>query len=608
MPNIYKRLQVELPDDTNLVFKDGTHVMTGDLNLNNNKIINITDPVSATDCATKLYVDTQVTTLPIITVHANRTDLLSDDHTQYLVISGTRSLSDNLDVGNYKVQNVAIPTLSTDVAQKDYADNKVETDLSSLKTSMEWKNSVLDKDLTTSPIASIGNRYILAGTGGSWSTGLVNDITEYTVSGWTFSTPTEGSILWVDDENIVYVYDGSNWIRLGSVTTHSNLNELTVDDHPHYLLVNGSRNISSHLTVNNITATNGIGNSITTISGVNLIAGNLTVPGSSVFNNVSTTSLSAATVTSTTVSGTNITASNTVSGLNYYLNSDLELLNSNLTAATVNSGYSIILKSADTKKWRLVVDNAGTLSTKLIKTITNLTPGITINSITKNPEARYKGEDATVSSWPAWIYGNALPTYSVGSDPTMNQTTPLNGSADKAVLFNSGKYYRYTDNLYLDITTQDIYIEALIESGNATTLFHYLSKYSTNGWYFYWSNATLKFVLTLDDADSAANAVLSNACSQNTWYFVQACCNRDEGSLNGSVIYVNGSGGTGANLANESASLTSATPALIGFSSYKKIAYIGIWFQDNWFSAGATGKSEMDALAAQRWALVNWTV
>ena len=37
--------------------KDGTVAMTGDLNLNNNKIVGLATPTSNTDAATKKYVD-----------------------------------------------------------------------------------------------------------------------------------------------------------------------------------------------------------------------------------------------------------------------------------------------------------------------------------------------------------------------------------------------------------------------------------------------------------------------------------------------------------------------------------------------------------------------
>ena len=42
---------------TNYLKLDGSTPMTGNLNMNSNKITSITDPTSNTDCATKNYVD-----------------------------------------------------------------------------------------------------------------------------------------------------------------------------------------------------------------------------------------------------------------------------------------------------------------------------------------------------------------------------------------------------------------------------------------------------------------------------------------------------------------------------------------------------------------------
>lgn len=77
-----------------------------------------------------------------------------------------------------------------------------------------WQAPIIDKDLTTAPeTPNGGDRYIIAGIGGAWSTGTINDVVEYTNSAWLFSTPTEGMKLYVDDENKYYLYNGSSWIE-----------------------------------------------------------------------------------------------------------------------------------------------------------------------------------------------------------------------------------------------------------------------------------------------------------------------------------------------------------------------------------------------------------
>ena len=77
---------------------------------------------------------------------------------------------------------------------------------------LDWVDSVLDKDLTAPPGSpSLGDRYIVANPAtGAWS-GHENDIAEWDNSQWIFTTPTEGTTVWVEDENTYYTFDGSSW-------------------------------------------------------------------------------------------------------------------------------------------------------------------------------------------------------------------------------------------------------------------------------------------------------------------------------------------------------------------------------------------------------------
>ena len=80
----------------------------------------------------------------------------------------------------------------------------------------EWQQPVKDKDLVTAPAMPVkGDRYIVAANGGDWSGGVAKDIAYCTVGGgtptWAFTTPTEGFIVWVNDEDLYYRFDGSSW-------------------------------------------------------------------------------------------------------------------------------------------------------------------------------------------------------------------------------------------------------------------------------------------------------------------------------------------------------------------------------------------------------------
>jgi len=80
-----------------------------------------------------------------------------------------------------------------------------------------WQQPVVDKDLTTSPAANKGDRYIIAGTGGQWSGFVANDIVYCSTAGgagdaiWQKITPSEGWRIYIEDENLWYFYNGSAW-------------------------------------------------------------------------------------------------------------------------------------------------------------------------------------------------------------------------------------------------------------------------------------------------------------------------------------------------------------------------------------------------------------
>ncbi|MEK6746512.1 MAG: DUF2793 domain-containing protein [Pseudomonadota bacterium] len=73
-----------------------------------------------------------------------------------------------------------------------------------------------------------GDLYIVAASPtGSWA-GQAGKIT-YFDGIWRFITPIEGMILWVNDENLIYSYDGSAWILANNPTEFQNLTKLGVN-------------------------------------------------------------------------------------------------------------------------------------------------------------------------------------------------------------------------------------------------------------------------------------------------------------------------------------------------------------------------------------------
>ena len=109
------------PDDprqpTPLAFTDfkylhvaGTNKMTNNLNMDNKKIINLRPPTSNTDAATKKYVDDNTG---------------APDLSDYLEKDGTVAMTGDFNVGNNKIKNLSNPTQDNEATTKDYVDKLV---------------------------------------------------------------------------------------------------------------------------------------------------------------------------------------------------------------------------------------------------------------------------------------------------------------------------------------------------------------------------------------------------------------------------------------------------------------------------------------------------
>lgn len=76
---------------------------------------------------------------------------------------------------------------------------------------------IVDKDLTSPPGSpDEGALYIVGGSAtGAWS-GYDNYIAQYYNTGggatWYYYAPVEGMVKYVNDEDIIYAYNGTNWV------------------------------------------------------------------------------------------------------------------------------------------------------------------------------------------------------------------------------------------------------------------------------------------------------------------------------------------------------------------------------------------------------------
>ena len=83
--------------------------MDENLNMNKFKIVNLKDPSSNNDAATKYYVDNAI--------------ICYGDH--FLKADGTNTMTANFNVGNNKIINLATPAGHADATTKNYVENKV---------------------------------------------------------------------------------------------------------------------------------------------------------------------------------------------------------------------------------------------------------------------------------------------------------------------------------------------------------------------------------------------------------------------------------------------------------------------------------------------------
>ena len=88
---------------------DGSKVMTGTLNMNNNRITNLPSPHLSTEPATKDYVTIVMNHLPSLFVDRQ----------------GKSKMLGNLDINQHKIINVIEPTDDLDVSNKLYTDNQI---------------------------------------------------------------------------------------------------------------------------------------------------------------------------------------------------------------------------------------------------------------------------------------------------------------------------------------------------------------------------------------------------------------------------------------------------------------------------------------------------
>ena len=155
---------------------DGSKVMTGTLNMNNNRITNLPSPHLSTEPATKDYVTTVMNHLPSLFVDRQ----------------GKSKMLGNLNMNNHLIQNVKDPDNTDDCANKKYVDSQISK--ANIKPSHTPKNVF---------------KYLMDDVN-EWSS-------EYNIKVLSFSDLAESPHSWDKRVlNITPVKDGANYrFRLG---------------------------------------------------------------------------------------------------------------------------------------------------------------------------------------------------------------------------------------------------------------------------------------------------------------------------------------------------------------------------------------------------------
>lgn len=104
------------------------------------------------------------------------------------------------------------------LVEQAQAQKEVTVNQALLRIDALLNTGAIDKDLATPPASPAeGDVYIVAAAPTDAWDAHEDDIAYFANGGWQFITPNEGMILWVNDEDESYVWDGTAWVRQGAI-------------------------------------------------------------------------------------------------------------------------------------------------------------------------------------------------------------------------------------------------------------------------------------------------------------------------------------------------------------------------------------------------------
>ena len=122
-------------------------------------------------------------------------------------------------------QNLNLPYIAPAQAQKHVTHNEA------LRASDAVVHlSLVSKSQTTPPATPIeGNRYFVASTGTDAWTGQDASIAAYQDGAWAFYIPQIGWQAWIEDENLLQVWDGTAWQSPTATSNHQNMEYIGIN-------------------------------------------------------------------------------------------------------------------------------------------------------------------------------------------------------------------------------------------------------------------------------------------------------------------------------------------------------------------------------------------
>lgn len=201
----------------------------------------------------------------------------------------------------------------------------------------------------------------------------------------------------------------------------------------------------------------------------------------------------------------------------------------------------------------------------------DLSDALTVNSVAMDLVLACDAQGVSGTSWTCRDANGAvtLSEAGTGSSPTSSTLSPFKAldSAERATAYaSSGKRHDAASSSAFDLTTEDIAIE-VVGKMSATSGAVILDKglAGTDGWRIV-QNGTTAVNVSLRTA-STTTTTFGPTIGASTWHHSMFFVDRSEASTSGSVIYTNGTAGSGNNMSARSATLTNASTFAVGAAS-----------------------------------------